>query len=249
MKYYSKSILGTVRKNNQDAINILENDQMLMAIVCDGMGGHKYGEIASNLLIEGYKKLFENHVLKKQDFNYVSKWLNKGIKFGLDLMNKAAKKDEDKLDMGTTLVLFLYLKKSHKKFIYNVGDSRGYAMEDELKQITFDHNRLFDDVRFKGLTFEEAKEKEYAHLITSCIGPKKSLNLQELFELSNDVKSVLLTTDGAHDFLQPEYINKVLKEKTTLKNKVEKMIKSAINARSNDNISIILIERFENDNY
>ncbi|MGY6171846.1 PP2C family protein-serine/threonine phosphatase [Candidatus Mycoplasma pogonae] len=240
MKFFAATDIGTIREQNQDAWKILDNKVFTIGVLCDGMGGHKFGALASRFATQAFEWLFYNVALKKDDVKNVEKWFSQGVDQALKLMKKSAQDDVNKLDMGTTLVAFLKFHDSNKCYFFNIGDSRAYISNlQKIKQVTIDHNRLNYQIRYEGLTSEEATKDPYKDLITSSLGPSKKL-FPELFVLQNSPQYVFLTTDGVHDFITNDAVQIILDKRTSLKNKTNQIIKLALSNGSDDNLSILL---------
>lgn len=243
MKYALLTDVGKYRTKNEDAIKVLQNDQITLALLCDGMGGHSKGEIASNLTIKAYEWMFYNEDLPFDTSDSVTKWFSKGVKKTLNLMKLEAKNDQQKLDMGTTLVGFLKFKKSPYSYFFNIGDSRSYVYNGFLTQITNDQNQLNYLIKYENYSEIEAKKTYGSQALLSSLGPNKVCK-PEAHYLSQPFKYVLMTSDGIHDYLTKPFMERILFESTTLEEKVQKFISSALESDSHDNLSVIIIEVF-----
>lgn len=241
MKAISLSEIGNYRKTNQDRVIILKNEDVYLAILCDGMGGHLGGDIASTLTIQAFTETFANSKLELENDRSIFLWFKKSIKKTILLMKKEVENDEKKNDMGTTLVLALVFTKEQKVIFFNIGDSRAYVYQDTLQQITVDQNQMNYLIKYENFSENEAKQVPYAHALISSLGPKKVLH-PEWFKIDTLPKYVILTSDGVHDYVKKPYFETLLKEKIDLKAKCEKIVNSAIKSGSKDNLSIIILE-------
>ncbi len=226
------------RANNQDVFLIFHNQfDFLITIIADGMGGHKGGEVASKFATEHIKKYLDSI-----DFSNKS---NETIQYQLMLSLKKVQNDFfDNLkvqpefsDMGTTLNLNLFVK--NKMFSLNIGDSRtSQFFKREIRAITEDHN-------LATLALKDPKYKEYAgytNLLTSSLGPKKETKI-DLFVTPLVKKGYIIqTSDGVHNFVKKEDFKKILKSKNSLEDKVDAIINCAFDKKSNDNMTVVVIE-------
>ena len=138
MKYFYITDTGSVREHNEDSVTIVENScgEYLLA-VADGMGGHRAGEIASNIVINHLTDTFlKNKELgtKEQAIN----WLKETVSESNQLIIEHTQDHPESTGMGTTIVTAL-LSKDYLLF-GNIGDSSGFVIKNhEIHKITTDH--------------------------------------------------------------------------------------------------------------
>ncbi|ATZ18598.1 phosphorylated protein phosphatase [Williamsoniiplasma somnilux] len=250
MKFKSASLseIGNFRKSNQDFLAAEKNkDGDLFAIVCDGMGGHAHGEIASKLAVQTFISNFKNSKFNNLTNSEINVWLRETTNKTMKVMLSYAEDFPDSLDMGTTLSAILFTNK--KGFVINIGDSRTYKFVNEkLFQITKDQN-LWNS------TADEEKEKinkaanygnrfnefTYWKVLTSALGPKKTLKI-DTYLIKEPIGLYMLTTDGVHDYIDQESVIEILSSKAKLKSKCTKIVEYAKGDLSTDNLSILLVE-------
>ena len=134
------------RLNQEDSVYPVHpsgNDNLFM--VCDGMGGHEYGEVASSVVCESIASFFKT--ANKENFSI--DMFKRALAFAYDELDKQGDASETKGVMGTTLT-FLYLASS-KAYIAHIGDSRVYHIRTAEGQSyiinkTFDHSLVNDDI-------------------------------------------------------------------------------------------------------
>lgn len=146
MNYYAKTDIGKVRNKNQDqaAVNANIKDQVI-AVVCDGMGGHRSGEIASRVVMDHVLSCFD--IIPPFDTpEELKKWLQETIVECDQIVKRMAMQNVEHQGMGTTIVVAIFM--DNKLYVSHVGDSRAYILKDgQLTQITKDHtlvNELVD---------------------------------------------------------------------------------------------------------
>lgn len=239
-----KSIIGT-REEQQDSATVSLNFDNGIITVCDGMGGHNGGKLASSIAAENMVEKFNK---RPQNADIPSTFLNILDILDSEVMNL---KNSDGILMkaGTTLVS-AFLEKRH---IYwaSVGDSRIYIIRgDEMVQVTKDHNykfRLDDLLAQNKISSQEYKEKIVdGEALISFIGVG-GLELVDInaepFTLYPDDK-ILLTTDGLYKALNEQSILKIISNFSNIKEAAEALVKKAqrtTKGSSLDNTTIALI--------
>jgi len=239
-----KSEVGNFRKNNQDAVLFIENKAgNILAVVCDGLGGHSCGEVASDMTVKMLKSFFETtNFSKLKTDGQVYAWLGDKINLIQTAMFEYSSKNPAASDMGTTLVLLLIA--NNKTYFVNIGDSRIYHFaQNDLQQLTVDHNILnsYLQKNHSQPMKEFDLNQTYWKVLTSALGPTKPLKT-DIFHLPITTPAFfLLTSDGVHDFLDQSEIIDILQKKGSLKMKVKLLIKKAYDNVSTDNVTVLLL--------
>ncbi|QBQ08020.1 phosphorylated protein phosphatase [Spiroplasma gladiatoris] len=247
-KHAKLTDVGNYRKSNQDYLDFAINkDGDAFGIVCDGMGGHAHGEIASKMAVEKFMELFNNHSFKGENQKTVNRWLRNCIG---EIVNEMVEYSNDNFttkDMGTTLTAILFTELGG--FVVNIGDSRTYKLvDDKLFQITLDQNLWNStpeaerrDIQMSGL-YERANDVTFWKVLTSALGPQKTLKIDTYF-IEIPEGTYILTTDGIHDYIDEDLVAAVLaNKKMKLKEKGLEIIEDAKDNVSTDNLSILIIE-------
>ena len=237
MKWDIKSDIGVVRTENQDRAAVLMHRGVLLAILCDGMGGHAGGALASSSTVATFESEFKKGVDKRQ----ITKWFANTLEKAKREMARGARKNQELLDMGTTITASVIFH--DVIYVFNAGDSRTYAYNGLLHQLTMDHNLRNYYIEKYNYSAEEAAKVMGAMALTSALGPRKTTNVNS-FVLDHDdsIKYMVLTSDGIHDYVAKPKFENILAEDTTLEDKTSTLIKQAIRGKSSDNLTIIIVD-------
>ncbi len=166
MEIWGATDRGMVRKQNQDTFRWTKlNDSQFLAVVCDGMGGAKSGDVASKLASEVFEADISQSVEPDMDQQSIVKMLVDGVKSANRAVYEQSLVSPDFKGMGTTLVA-VFLQGS-AAYIINVGDSRCYYLsEGEVSQVTEDHSVVGLMVARGQIREEEARTHPNKNLIT-----------------------------------------------------------------------------------
>ncbi len=240
---YAVSDIGKKRKNNEDAAYCAKSQYGIFLIVCDGMGGHRKGEVASKMVIDSLSLPFcsARHVFStfrgKFFLSHHSKKVNKEI-------YRRAVSDDDYREMGTTESAALVCEDG--TCIFSVGDSRVYSFSKTtgLTQVTKDQSyvgMLFETGR---ISKADMKNHPQRNLLTNAVGLNANLTNYEEFVISNDsYDSLLLCTDGLYNMISEEDMTEVLSSALSTEEKAKELLSRALDAGGNDNVAIIILEK------
>lgn len=240
MEYYYLTDKGKVRDHNEDSVVIVENfnKEILMA-VADGMGGHNAGEIASSIAITHLGKRFKE-VATVGDKEDAIRWLQETVSEINVLIYKYTDEHPESSGMGTTLVTAILTK--NFLLIGNIGDSSGFVVKNKkIHKITTDHTLVNLLVKSGELTEEEAKDHPKKNVLMKALGAITNVEM-DIFDVETDIDGVFLCSDGVTNMLEPEIIEKVLNDKSSVEDKVNKVIFKCNNRGGNDNISVAYLE-------
>ena len=236
MKSYSATDVGQKRKINQDSI--FASDKPVgnlpnLYIVADGMGGQNAGDFASkytvNVICAYIKESKEQNPIKLIDG--AIRLANKG------LLEEASAHPE-LFGMGTTVVVTTVIEEY--AYTANIGDSRLYLYDGELKQITKDHSLVEEMVRMGEITEEEARVHPDRHVITRAVGVTEDAEPDFFDFLLEPGAMILMCSDGLSNMIEDEDIRKILSKGGSLKKLTETLIGTANENGGKDNIAVIL---------
>ncbi len=232
--------IGVVRSENQDRAKVFRNGEYTFAILCDGMGGHEGGSHASSITIDTFEKRM-NKIVKYSNQKEFSAWFSRSIDLAKKNMTKFANSNERLLDMGTTVTAALV----HQGYvhIFNIGDSRTYAYNGLLNQITVDHNLRNHYIKKFNYTKEQAATVLGAAALTSALGPKKRAIIEQfVLEITPELELIILTSDGIHDYVSKPNFEQIISANASLEERAHVLIKQAIRGKSADNLTAIILE-------
>jgi protein phosphatase len=236
----SKTHVGVIRSNNEDAIcyDINQQNNILMMLIADGMGGHNAGEIASAMLIDLINSQWQQlDLAKPPDWSI---WIEQQLKTANQQILTHANKNPNQQGMGTTGVLMI-IASSHC-YIGWIGDSRAYLLRNEqLSQKSEDHTMLQELVNKGAISVEEAKKANIRNLLSQAIGVRESINVGLVNFAVSSGDTIMLSTDGLHDYLNETEIKQYLMAFASGKNIADDMISQAIAQKSRDNLTLGLV--------
>ncbi len=199
------SDVGNVRENNEDYFGYYKGSYGEIAIVCDGMGGHKGGKTASRITVEVIKQHFEK---LGRNYNERDELKNSLIKANNAIINAASDGNEFK-GMGSTAVVLLI--RENKAFYAHLGDSRLYLIRNkEITQLTKDHSLVQELVDGEIITEQQALEHPQKNVITRALGDHNKAIPEVVKEPLNIYKNdvFVLCTDGLTNYIKDDEILK-----------------------------------------
>ena len=241
MKVCGKTDVGLRRHENQDTFAVEQGEKLLIAVVCDGMGGAEGGQIASSLAVETFMQ--EIRALLRADMT--AGQLRELASFCVAKANTAvyqrALQDPAYQGMGTTLVSAVAGERD--AVICNIGDSRAYLIHNgEMTRITHDHSVVQTLVENGDITAEEARTHPNRNLITRALGPDKT-TLCDAFDVSfAHGDKILLCTDGLVVTATDEEICRIVCADKRAEEKLDDLIALAKAQGAPDNVTAVLIE-------
>ena len=206
MQSWGLTDIGRVRAQNQDAYEIAQLDRnSLIAVVCDGMGGAKSGNIASKLAIDVFvqeiRRVHRGNMAPEQ----VTQMLIGAVKLANYTVYEQAVRFPEFSGMGTTLVAAYVTGKWAA--IVNVGDSRCYHITHSgISQITVDHSLVQVMVSRGELTAEQARSYPGKNYITRAVGTEPTVDCDIFTQHLERGDSLLLCSDGLHGVVDDQEI-------------------------------------------
>ena len=228
---------GAVRQQNQDAFAIQRlDDGRVVALVCDGMGGARAGNVASSMAV----KLF------MEEFLRTSGREEERMRQAAALANREvfqrSLQDQDCTGMGTTLVAALAGEGG--AVILNEGDSRAYHISQSgISLVTRDHSLVADLVERGELTREEAKNHPNRNLITRALGADPSLMADCFRQPMAPGDYLLLCSDGLSNVVEEQEMLYEVIHGEGDESCCQRLLDIALNRGAPDNVTAVLIRR------
>lgn len=243
MKTFSMTDIGRKREVNQDYV--FATDETIgnlpnLLVVADGMGGHRAGDFASRFTVEVLAEEVQN--CKETHPETI---LGNSIQAANERLLEEAEKDNRLEGMGTTLVVATIM--DHVLYFANVGDSRLYLINKEIRQLSKDHSMVEEMVRLGGLTEEEAKHHPDKNIITRAIGVKQKVE-PDFFEYrlkGGDI--ILMCSDGLTNMVDDDEIFQIVKSARDIVEAVESLIQRANENGGSDNIGVVLAQPYADE--
>lgn len=236
---YAITDVGSFRKTNQDAYYIGTNkDGDTFAVVCDGIGGGKAGDVASNKTIEYIKENFHKSG-KFKTIDDAKKYICGLIRKCSEYIYDLSTSNFDYLGMGTT-ISGIYIGK-YGNFVINLGDSRTYGVgKRSINCLTVDDSLLNEMLKNGEINEDEVDKYPDKHCIVRAIGIYPSIEPKITSVKKYDY--YLACSDGLHGYVNEDKIQEVVSNKeTTLKQKCEELLSLSLLEGGYDNITVVLL--------
>ena len=240
MNALGKTDVGLRRHENQDTFAVEHGEKLLIAVVCDGMGGAEGGQIASTLAVETFLK--ELRALLREDMSVEQ--LRELASFCVAQANTAVYEralEDDCRGMGTTLVSAVAGEKG--TVVCNVGDSRAYLIRGgEITRITHDHSVVQTLVESGNITAEEARTHPNRNLITRALGTEEMTQCDAFEVTFQRGDKLLLCTDGLVVTATDEDICRAVCSGKSSEQDLDELIALAKAQGAPDNVTVVLVD-------
>jgi protein phosphatase len=249
---------GMSGKNNEDrfAVTSYQLDEedltpVLLAVVADGIGGHRAGEVAAELAVDHITQ-----AMSESDMRRPTKALERAIHEASDAIAEHASSSDEQKGMGATCACILVI--GDKLYTATVGDSRIYLLrEGRIQQVTTDHTWVQEAVEKNILTPEQARDHPNVHVIRRYLGspnpPEVDFRLR-LYDSEADAlaesnqglqlrpgDTFLICSDGLTDLVWNDEIAEIIRSRPNLKSAAQELIDTANQRGGHDNITVVLI--------
>ena len=243
MQVWSITDVGIVRQGspNEDTYLVEHlGENVLLAAVCDGMGGANAGEVASSMAADTFRQVFTARFKKNLSDDKLCENLVQSAKEANKAVFEASVKDKSLIGMGTTIVAAC-CDDSHA-VVANIGDSRCYLVtEDGLKRVTSDHSLVAEMIKRGEISPLEAQRHPSRNLITRAIGVDPSVQCDTFITPVKAGEFILLCSDGLHDQVSEPEIYYEIYETGKPEEACTNLVKLANARGGSDNTTIVLI--------
>ncbi len=241
MEVWGMTDPGLVRSQNQDYYLLQKlGNHDLTAVVCDGMGGAKSGNIASRLAAEVFSEEIRRGYRANMSQDQADYLLRTAVSIANTAVYENAQLNPDMSGMGTTLVAVLVIGK--RAYFANVGDSRGYLMNRQgIQRVTVDHSLVELMVQRGELSSEQAKSYPGKNFITRAIGTEQSVECDLYTAVLRPGDCVLLCSDGLTNHLADQELLFEVIHGVNKQDCCQRLIGIAKDRGAPDNVTAVLI--------
>jgi serine/threonine protein phosphatase PrpC len=249
---------GMTGKNNEDryavtSFQLSENDAtpVVFAVVADGIGGHRAGEVAAELAV--------NHIsqaVAESDARHPKKILEKAIHEASNAIADHASSTPEQQGMGATCACVWVI--GNQLYTASVGDTRIYLLrEGRVQQLTTDHTWIQEALEKNIITHEYARDHPNVHVIRRYLGSPEPSEVDfrlRLYDSEADAlaegnqgmplypgDTLLICSDGLTDLVWNDEIGEIIRTKGNLKTAAQGLIETANQRGGHDNITVVLI--------
>ena len=245
--------VGIKKETNQDSCCIKEavtdKGKVLMAVICDGMGGLAKGEVASATLIKTFSEWFETELpeilAKDKPLEEVQYRWDRIVKE--QNQNIGAYGKSLKIQLGSTITAILVLENS-QYIIVHVGDSRAYRITNtNIEALTEDQTVVAKEVKQGKLTPEQAENDPRRNVLLQCVGASRIVEPVFYYGTVQADECYMLCSDGFRHVIRSEEIHKAFApennaDEEQMNGHITELIELNKFRHENDNITALLIK-------
>jgi serine/threonine protein phosphatase PrpC len=225
---------------------------MSLYAVCDGMGGHNAGEVASRMAIETISAFIERSAVEKEitwpwgldaNLSFDANRVKTAIRLANARVFQAADNREELTGMGTTVVTVLI--SGDIMTVGSAGDSRCYLVRGgELKQLTRDDSWVSAALGEGILNSDDVEHHPLRNVITKAVGARDAIDLDVLAHDLQPGDLVMLCSDGLHSMVSDQEIGRILQSSLdSLEEASARLVEAANEAGGRDNVTVVLLRR------
>lgn len=241
--------IGRTRPTNEDSLCVKKghyNDiPVVLAAVCDGMGGLDKGGLASATVVKALSRWYEEKLpamLEDGDRQRIKQ----SIKDLADKLNKQIGQygEASRLRLGTTLCAMLIIGDEY--ILINIGDSRTYLLSDGVRQLTKDQTFVQRELDMGTLTPEQARAHPKRNMLLQCIGASKQISPEISFGSINPGEKYLLCTDGFRHYITNDELYSMFGQsdnasEADMRERIDRAISLVMQRGEKDNITAVIV--------
>lgn len=244
--------IGISKNTNQDSVLIkhasYDGGEVLLAVICDGMGGLAKGELASATVVRAFAKWFDEELpyeLENVDLKVIGgKWALMLKDLNVRILEASKKHCRSGEAMGTTFTGILFV--NDRYVIAHVGDTRVYQITSAMKQLTTDQTFVSREVSRGTMTLEQALHDKRRNMLLQCVGASDTVEPQILTGTAVRGAYMLCSDGFRHEITEREMyesLNPVnLMNQKAMHSNAKYLIELVKSRREKDNISVVLIK-------
>jgi Protein phosphatase 2C. len=243
MKAVFRTDRGKVRSHNEDAGGIFfkEEKGLVLAVVCDGMGGHLAGDVASQMAAGKMEKAWMGHSAISSPEEGEAFFRENIAAINTEIYQHSLQ-HEDCAGMGTTLVAALCA--GSFATVASIGDSRCYVYNSEgLHQVTEDHSLVNELVKSGQISEEDAEHHPRKNILLRALGTEPSVEADIFTIPFAPGDYLILCSDGLSNKVSRKEMEEILRMENPIEEKAEKLIGLANENGGEDNITVAILHR------
>jgi serine/threonine protein phosphatase PrpC len=231
---------GCIRELNEDTCMV--DADLGFALLCDGMGGHNAGEVASRLAIDAVAAALRT-LLEQPDLadDRLASRLSEAICDTNRLLRAEAERREECRDMGTTLAGLVL--RGDRALVLHLGDSRAYRLRHEVcSRLTRDHSLLEEQLASGVITLAKSRTSKLKNIVTRGLGVEAEVEpeLQWIACEADDL--FLLCSDGLSDMVEDADIESLMRANLRQPGRLAtQLVEAAKEAGGRDNVTVVLL--------
>lgn len=232
---------GSVRSQNQDYYYMeLVEPGVSLAIVCDGMGGAKSGNVASRLAVETFLSAIRSCPVESWRTEPEAA-LTSSAEQANEIVHYRAGVDPNCRGMGTTMVAALVIE--DMAYLLNIGDSRAYLIrEDGITRITRDHSVVEALLARGEITPEQARQHPQKNLITRALGSESNVQADLFRQKLTPGDVLLLCSDGLVNVITDQEILYEVLHGGSIESCCQRLLDMTLSRGAPDNVTIVLLQ-------
>ena len=247
ISFYGQTDVGRRRSLNEDSIFAVEN----LFLVCDGMGGHKAGEVASQLAVDAIAG-FVNRSAEDAEITWPYGFLNRvslegnrlrtAIKLANRTVARKAASSDDYTGMGTTVAAVLVSRNRPQMTYASVGDSRIYLIRGGGAILQLSQDDSWANLPWEAEAVDDATRAAMQHVLTKALGARDDVDFETKSQDLNGGDVILLCSDGLSNMLSDQRILEIVSAHgADLEGACRDLVSEANAQGGRDNISVILV--------
>jgi PPM family protein phosphatase len=241
MKVVFQTDIGKIRAHNEDSGGVFQNkDGHYLAVVADGMGGHRAGDVASEMTISYLKEEWEQseHISSP---DIAEQWLKDHVAAVNRILFEHSLKHTECQGMGTTIVSAICTDQFVT--VGHIGDSRCYLLnKNGFQQITEDHSLVNELVKTGQISKEDAEHHPRKNVLLRALGTEKEVKLDMKTISIDEHDMLLLCSDGLSNKVPEQMMVHILTSDDSLEHKAQALIDLANEHGGEDNITLAIID-------
>ena len=228
----ARSEAGPVRTSNED--RFLQQPELGLWAVADGMGGHEAGEVASGLIVEALAEIDD----MSSGYAYLNAVRGSLARVNADLVGRAQARNSSGV-IGSTVVALL-IHEAHYACVW-AGDSRAYRLRDgAIVQLSHDHSVVQELVDAGALTREQARADRRANVITRAVGVGGDLDLAQDYGPVEAGDCFLLCSDGLTGLVDDDELAAAMTDPDP-EAAADRLLALALDRGARDNVTLVVI--------